>query len=245
MPGYKRNQTQKDNNMKTTYTIIAALALLAPTLHAASVTVDFNSLPTAQGWSYNGNVPQANIFSVGGGVLTQNSIGAGTGFGYFQMLGITDNTSPFSLSFRGRVLQEQFGTTLNAYGFGVQLNFASQAFIIGLGANRIVSSTTSGNTVVSTSIDTSQFHNYLFTGNLATHAWALSVDGAPVGTGQASIGMTDNTLYFGDLTTGPNTRGDWTQLSFTQVPEPSTLAFAAIGALALAGRAILKRLRRC
>jgi len=225
--------------MRTSIRItIAAIALFATQFHGATATVAFNSLPTAQGWMYVGNVPEANVFSLAGGVLSQNSIGT-PGRGYYQLSAI-DPSLPFSVSFRGRMLQEEFGTAVSGFAFGVEVDLLSQTFILGLGTGRVVAIQPDGSSVVTTSIDTSQFHDYLFTGNPANSSWQTFVDGTLIGSGTARPGEFGPvaTISFGDLSSAVNARGEWTQFAFTQVPEPSTVALAGLGALALLARLV-------
>lgn len=218
--------------------------LFATKLNGATATVGFNSLPTAQGWTYVGNVPEANVFSLAGGVLSQNSIGT-PDRNYYQLSAI-DPSLPFSVSFRGRMLQEEFGTPVSGFGFGVEVDLLSQTFIMGLGTTRIVAIQPGGSSVITTSIDTSQFHDYLFTGNPANSSWQAFVDGTLIGSGTARLGEFGPaaTISFGDLSSAVNARGEWTQFAFTQVPEPSTVAFAGLGALALLTRLIGARHKR-
>lgn len=43
-------------------------------VEAQTITLDFNSLPSLQGWTYvSDGAPEASIFSVSGGVLTQDT----------------------------------------------------------------------------------------------------------------------------------------------------------------------------
>ena len=62
-------------------TAAAVLALYATALAAPlDVQLGFSSLPSAQGFTYatagtHAGVPEANVFSVAGSVLTQNTMG--------------------------------------------------------------------------------------------------------------------------------------------------------------------------
>jgi hypothetical protein len=207
--------------MRKTITTLFAVALFALTVRGATnFTLNSNSLPSAQGWTYVGSVSESNVFSLSGGVLVQNSIGLGGGYGYYTLSGAIDSSLPFSLSFRGRVLQGELESSgHNAYGFGVQIDFVTHTFTLGLGAGQV---NVDGSSFISTSIDTSQFHDYLFTCWPGDGAWQFSVDGSLVGTGVTTRGgAATPAVDFGDITTGANERGEWTQFAFTQRGGPT------------------------
>lgn len=71
----------------------------------ATFDVQFDSLPTAQGWFYQGHVAESIAFSVDGTTLTQNTLGQGDISAVYFMNNVIDPTLPFTLSVRARVLQ--------------------------------------------------------------------------------------------------------------------------------------------
>jgi hypothetical protein len=81
------------------------------------VTLDFGSLPSAQGWTYASSPPENNIFSLSGGVLTQNSLGIGGESAYYSLGGVFDSSPLFSLSFRARLLEGELGAPEDPSGF--------------------------------------------------------------------------------------------------------------------------------
>ena len=62
-----------------------------------------NVLPSAQGFTYVGQAPEASVFSTSGGLLHLNSIGTRT-YAYYQASGAYDPARDFELKFRMRVL---------------------------------------------------------------------------------------------------------------------------------------------
>ena len=88
---------------------------------ATTISLDFNSLPSAQGWTYNTTgQTEATIFSVSGTTLHQNSMGTGLGpggtaFQNYTLDNVVDPTKPFTLEVQARVLESE---TLDAGGFG-------------------------------------------------------------------------------------------------------------------------------
>lgn len=221
--------------------LLAVLCCIQPA-QAQPVILGFNSLPTAQGWTYIGTPSENNIYSLGTNTLQQNSMGIGARGPYYAMP-VVNVTQSFTLDFRGRVLQEEFTTPqLVSFGYGIEVDYLTRSFIIGLGANRVM--LFDGNSSFFTlSVDTSLFHDYRFTGSPFTNTWQLSIDGTLVGTGSAAFFTRSNDLNFGDIASSANVQGEWTRLEFSQaVPEPST--WITLGASALGFGIYLWRQRR-
>lgn len=103
---------------------INALAI-APSQASSSVnvTLEFDSLPSQQGWTYEtfgGNQPENTVFSVNNNVLTQNTVGLGDNVIYYTLANIVDETEEFTLSWRSRVIEEEFvGTPGNHFGLTI------------------------------------------------------------------------------------------------------------------------------
>lgn len=224
---------------------LLAVASLIFSTHAAQadvLTLDFGSLPSAQGWTYTSGgqspIAESSVWSLSGGVLSQNSLAAGGRYSYY-VNPIVDTTESFSLEFRARVFQEIGGTSTNHFAFGVQVEFDDEFYLITLAPGAIYSGVGGPALVVSTAIDTTQFHTYLLTGQAETHSWQLSVDGVQVATGNSWLADVGNLLVFGDLTSGPNASGEWTSLVFSQgiapVPEPSSFILVGLTAAGAAG----------
>ena len=58
----------------------ADLTVGTKTSLGGAITLNFDSLPSRQGWAYdafNNAAPENHVFSLAGGVLIQNSIGSG------------------------------------------------------------------------------------------------------------------------------------------------------------------------
>jgi hypothetical protein len=136
-----------------------ALGLLGAA-HAGTVSLSFSSLPSAQGWSFvSDGVPEASVFSiVGGNTLAQNTTGIGGQAAYYTLGGVVAPNVPFSLSFTARLLVEETSPGLGPFGaFTVFVQTGVETYGIGLGPDRIAGIT---QLVLSTSIDTSVFHDY-------------------------------------------------------------------------------------
>ena len=153
---------------------IAAAVLGVPCASSAQVTValNFDSLPSAQGWTYfQGSVPESSVFSVTGGVLTQNTIGTGFGNGNpnYALFNVVDGAQPFVLRVRARVpaIEGSHG----GFRFTVRTAAPNQIYNIFLtpsdiydGLNRHVA------------FDNTSFHDYVLTATPGG-AFLLYVDG--------------------------------------------------------------------
>src|SRR5690242_20830805 len=72
--------------------------------NASSITLSFNSLPSAQGWSFSaGGATESNVFAVNGTELIQNTIGQGDRDPIYNLLGAVNFTDPFVLSITAKV----------------------------------------------------------------------------------------------------------------------------------------------
>jgi hypothetical protein len=221
---------------------LAALCLVLATapwaVEAQIVDLDFSILPGAQGWSYlalNNSRTEAEVFSVAGSKLTQNSLGVpftAQGSNSYTYLNAFDRPgSGFSLAVRARLTGEEVDT--NHWGFGFfPLDGAGAEYGFGLGSGLVI--TTAGQV----SFDTSVFHDYLLIGRPGatpgTGTFQLFADGGLLIQGAAwsidcvALGSECNSVVFGDGTGGANGAGELTAFSFAEaVPAPATWAMLA------------------
>jgi hypothetical protein len=223
--------------------LAAAAGLTAPEAHAQTFNLGFSSLPSAQGWSYAGNVAESSAFSVSGNTLFQNTVGKGLSTdAYYALNGVVDLTKPFSLSVRVRVTaDEPNGTRTYGFGFGAESPTNYFAFSV---ENGVVFD----HNTIAVSTDTSVFHDYRLDGDFSTGVCKLYIDGANVANGTSVAFPETNTVFFGDSTpTGGNANAQITQFSFANnsvgAPEPSTLLLIS-QALPFAGALLIVRRRR-
>ena len=221
---------------------ILLLASCASQSWASAIVVDFSSLPSSQGWIYeNGTTgtAESSVFSVSGGVLTQNTMGLGfapESALFYLLPDVLSNQDPFHLVVRARVLQSEGSVATNPFGFSFGVYIDNYAFLVGLSPTQVQGV----NQAFVANIDNTQFHTYEMDGTPGA-GFTLSVDGILVGSANALlIGPPTNGLALGDTTGGTNALAEVTRLEFRQgasaVPEPSTAALVGIGVmLVLAG----------
>src|SRR5216683_2118526 len=77
-----------------------------------TIALNFNSLPSAQGWSYVSGYPpnspsETAVYSVDGTTLTQNTMGIHSNFGNYAIDNAVDPTKPFTITVRACVLDSE------------------------------------------------------------------------------------------------------------------------------------------
>jgi len=208
---------------------LLAVAFLAPGPRAAAsqdILLGFGTLPSAQGFTWNAvgshaGVPEASVFTAGGSMLAQNTIGqalgtAGGGL-YYTLPGIIVASEQSELHVTARCLQVQGSTVYPAgqggVGFGittgsVQYAFSitpTKAYVLGPG----------GWITVAGTFDNTQFADWTLTYDPPATC-RLFRDGALVSTTSGGGALALNRLFFGDLTGGANARAEITSLHFLQ-----------------------------
>lgn len=207
------------------------------TASASTISLDFNSLPSSQGWSNTGS---DNNSSVSSGVLTINTIG--TGFAQFDpntagayYLSNAMGTNPFTISFRARVLQEEISSYDTPQSFSVTVGLNNQYFqaIIGTNALRV---NNGASTNLTYAIDGTQFHDYLLSATPGLSAYTVTIDNTLVISGSSHPNSNEpNILWLGDGSSTGNIHAEITSFVFNQnsVPEPSTFILLCTGCVVL------------
>ena len=198
-----------------------------------NITLNFNSLPSAQGWVFEevGNsAPESAVFSVSGNVLHQNTIGTGfqgSSHIVYVLPNVVSSNQPFVLTLRARLLQEE-NLSGNHYGFGVGVyaGDTNGGYIAGfsLGAGILLGGG-NGNAVA---LDTSLYHDFRVQGDLGARTnFQIFVDDVLIMSNAAVAGYvppfqgpedyrTPFAVNFGDGTGGQNAQADISYFSFQQ-----------------------------
>jgi hypothetical protein len=201
-----------------TLTCSLAVGLLAPgssyAQGASSFSLQFNSLPSAQGWTYfqSDGIPEASVFSVTGTSLIQNTIGIGEHGPNYAMFGVVNGSEPFELTVRARILAYE-GTERGGFFFDVRTASPNQEYFVGFTPSEVMDAL--GN---SAAIDTTVFHTYVLSATPGG-PYTLNVDGQLTLSGPVSAtGGALNAVQFGDgANLGPtNAQAEVTQLEFSQ-----------------------------
>ena len=221
--------SNKPFNTRVVSGIIFSLIILAalfgpPSAKAVAgdpVTLAFNSLPSAQGWTYidgGSGVPEASVFSVNGNMLHMDTIGVGNTGIVYQRFGAVDPAIPFTLTVRARVnAYEEANPALdNPHGFSIAVYTGSEGYEVGISPKRILAG--DAPYLISTAVDVTQFHDYRIE-STGGGSFELFVDDVSLGTALTTIAVGPNSLYFGDGTAGANADVDISYYSFTQIPD--------------------------
>jgi hypothetical protein len=219
--------------------LVFALATLCPSLAAApafaaaqDIQLTFGTLPSAQGFVFtpsgsHAGAVEANIFSVDGTKLMQNSIGQGYGVSGGSILyvksasGLVTTTEAKQLIVRMRCLQvEGSGGGANgeqgvAFGFthgSIQFDFSvtpTRIYTLGAGG-------TIGMNVNAGPFDNSSaFHTYLLDWT-PPNAFKIYRDGVLVHSGSGGFGVSANRVFLGDGTGGANAKAEIDYFRFLQ-----------------------------
>jgi len=204
----------------------AAVALLLAALsspsQATNIGLTFASLPSVQGWTFtSGGSPtstEAQAFSVGGGVLTLDTMAFGfTGSGtsaYYAQLGVVNNFEPIVIRMRGRVVQFEgdFTNTFVGGGFAFGFTQGATAFQMGITPTQIRNI---GGTILSTAYDNTQFHDYRLEWTPPS-TLRYYVDNTLISTNNAGLAQALNRIHLGDVTGASNSRSEITEYRFLQ-----------------------------
>ncbi len=203
------------------------------TAHAQSISLNFNTLPSTQGWTYSavqgtyGNflpspVTESSVFSVQHGILTQNTIGQGLLGASYSVKNFADFSLPYTINVTARLL-----ATENGDNYGFEFGTHENTYVTAIDFhNGYVSD---GYSSTKAYIDTTVFHNYEM--DVSTDgSYKLFIDGnfafSASGINSPYI-IPDNLkqiIYFGDATPdGSNAYGQISSYTFSQVSPPYAL----------------------
>ncbi len=209
------------------------VAVQAPS-HATTITLDFGSLPSAQGWTYASNPDyypdpapiEASVFSVDGTKLIQNTIGTGISYAGYVRPNPLNPLLPFSISVRARVLQsEEVYPGAPATSFLAYATTGSEFFAFGLNMDTISGPS---HLDIYHPIDATIFHTYRLEAVPGVSA-VLYVDDVLFGTATPSPDNEPSILGIGNASSFEKGHVEVTMFQVTQVPEPSTSLLLSLG----------------
>lgn len=182
---------------------------------AQTTTLAFDSLPSAQGWTYVSNGAEHSTFSLSGGLLKQHTVGFGSIYSWYEKRGVVDPTKPFVMKMRARVTAEDRGSD---YGLSFGQYTGTRAFFFGIAGGRLRN--ISG-TVLASGLNMSEFHDYRVEGNFATDTYKLYYDNTLISQGGSAASGSNNCILFGDGTpTGSNANAEISMVTFEQAADP-------------------------
>lgn len=223
--------------------VAASLALTVVTVSndvaALALTLDFSSLPSAQGWTFSTNgASESDVFSVSSGVLSQDTLGLGPSAGAnYQIYGLLTTDADISLTFTARLLSEEGSPTdYGAVSAGIGFDGFSYAIALRPGEVRDLQ-----NNLLSTAFDTSLFHEYELRIQPSV-GYTVYVDNVLIASVAPSTeSPLANYIYFGDGS-ALNALGEYSAFAVSQVPLPAPVALITCALAAIAAR--MRRGRR-
>lgn len=222
-----------------------ALALNLTISHGAAISLDFNSLPSAQGWTFvnlgHPGVDEEDVFMVDGTMLMQRTFGVGFGGeGNGQSLRYEHPIMPFpsgiyALEWTSETIRTERDTD-NTAGFFFGFRIGSDQYSVGFradlaGNDHHMRAPNGTNVSVDHDFDSTVAHTYRIEADSVARTYTVSIDGNPVpaltGLTPLVTAGTTNIILFGDATNSANADGNIKSLSF--VPEPSRALLLVIG----------------
>jgi Bacterial Ig-like domain (group 3) len=192
------------------------------------ISLSFDSLPSAQGWTYlaEGNlVAETSLFTVDPiqrvlrqkttDVVPNGQVGTNT----FRLFNSISPTLPFSITMRARVLISDGNASANAFGFSFSAYTGTEKYGIGLSTNSIQSADAK---FISTNFDNTVFHDYRLDVTPGV-GYEFFVDGNRLATGPPLPLSFPNALEIGDAASGTNALAEVSGYTFEQKPVVSVI----------------------
>ena len=179
---------------------------------AETFTLNFDSLPSNQGWTYRGSpLAEADTFRVDGSSLVQTTVGSGNSTASYRIDNIINSSEPISLSFTARVLSYEMLTGGNiGWAFYIQIVDVTSILRLGFTDSSVVIQGEGFD------LDTTMFHDYVFE-YLPNGNYEFFIDGQLQKTGNVAGITGGNWISFGDRSSNENADVEVTAFSFSVI----------------------------
>ncbi len=227
---------------------LLGLALFANRVHATTVKMTFDKLPSAQGWEYFNSVfvppsPETQVYAVDGKKLAINSMGcecAGLSGSYrlctdpaYRMYDVIDETQPYVITVRARVIQNKrpYPPYGEATGFGFGAFAGNQTVFVTLNTNVL---RIGGDDGSRWNFDGTKFHDFRLE-VIPDEGYTLYIDGNKFTSGRLFSEPGLNHLALGNNTGYEPINAEVTQFEFTQsaLPPPIKILGSASAGIEL------------
>jgi hypothetical protein len=228
-------------SLKVVTTCLITMSCFAPVL-SADITLDFNSLPSDQGWDIvipttgsHANDVESEVFSIDSNELTMSTVGDGlispSGI-FYSRAGVVDPTRPWSLEWSVNLTDYQSNQTPQEYGAFFAIYTGSARISVAVGDDGIVYDTAAGTTRIANDNLNAGFQSFVidYTPDSSNGTYELFLDNALIASESAFASSVANQLAFGDGTGAANADFRLSSYQFQSIPEPGSLVcLGAVG----------------
>ncbi len=189
------------------------LLSMLSTAQGQTLTLEFDSLPSNQGWEHRGApVEESVVWVADGAKLSLMTVGTGDdSTAAYEIRDFIHSNWELSLSFTVRILD--YENTEGGVGADPGLRFAVTD--IGIGHTVLLTDSSLEVNGQSLVVDTSIFHDYVLDMH-PDRSFEFFVDGVSLATGDGLDGEFTNLILFGDMALNENMDAEITALSFSQ-----------------------------